>query len=81
MVMRSMNPGCIAVDEITQNTDCDALLQAGWCGVSILATAHAGNIQDLLSRPIYAPIVKYKLFQKVVVLKRDKTWTLEDMPQ
>ena len=32
-VLRTMNPSIIAVDEITAAEDCEALIQAGWCGV------------------------------------------------
>ena len=78
-VLRSMNPGWIAVDEITEKQDCDALLQAGWCGVNLMATAHAGSLQDLLQRPVYKPLVDCKLFSTVLILRRDKSWKLERM--
>lgn len=78
-VLRSMNPSWIAVDEITETADCDALLQAGWCGVNLIATAHAGSLQDFLSRPVYKPLVAHKLFSTLLVLRRDKSWKLERM--
>lgn len=78
-VLRSMNPSWIAVDEITGKEDADALLQAGWCGVKLMATAHAGSVQDLLTRPTYKHLVDYKLFSTVLVLRRDKSWKLERM--
>lgn len=77
MVLRSMGPAWIALDEITAKSDCAALLQAGWCGVKLIATAHASGVSDLLSRPVYEPLVKTKLFQTAVVLRRDKTWHIE----
>lgn len=76
-VLRSMNPQWIAVDEITAHSDAEALLRAGWCGVNLLATAHAGSLYDLRTRPIYQPLIKYKLFTSIIVLHRDKSWTLE----
>lgn len=76
-VLRSMNPEWIAVDEITSQADCEALLHAGWCGVELLATAHAGSVNDLRNRPVYKPIIDKQLFQTVIVLHRDKTWALE----
>ena len=78
-VLRSMNPCWIAVDEITEKRDCDALLQAGWCGVNLMATAHAGSLQDFLTRPVYKPLVDCKLFSTVLVLQRDKSWKMERM--
>lgn len=78
-VLRSMNPHWIAVDEITEKSDCDALLQAGWCGMNLMATAHAGSLQDFLTRPVYKPLVDCKLFSTVLVLRRDKSWKIERM--
>jgi len=79
MVLRNMGPSTIAVDEITSDQDTQALLNAGWCGVSLLATAHAGSLMDLNCRTVYAPLVAKKLFDLVVVLKQDKSWTVERM--
>lgn len=78
-VLRCMDPSWIAVDEITDKRDCDALLHAGWCGVNLMATAHAGSLQDFLTRPVYKPLVDCKLFSTVLVLHKDKSWKLERM--
>jgi stage III sporulation protein AA len=76
-VLRSMAPEWIAVDEITTEKDCESIIHAGWCGVKLLATAHAANILDLTSRPIYRPLVETKLFTNIILLDRDKSWKLE----
>ncbi len=79
MALRTMGPGCIAVDEITSAEDCAALLTAGWCGVELLATAHAADSKDLHRRPVYRPLAESGLFSKALVLGRDKSWHLERM--
>lgn len=79
MLLKSMGPSTIAVDEITSAADCDALVQAGWCGVGLLATAHARDTADLLERRIYLPIVRSGLFDHAVVLKSDKSYKAERM--
>lgn len=79
MLLRTMGPEIIGVDEITAATDCEALLYAGWCGVRLIATAHAESVQDLLDRPVYRPLVASRLFDQIVVLGRDKSWHLERM--
>lgn len=76
-VLRSMGPDTIAVDEITAEEDCNALLHAGWCGVKLLATAHAGSRKDLFSRSIYRPIVENKLFETLLIMQPDKSWYAE----
>lgn len=72
MVLRSMGPNWIAVDEITASQDCDALIQAGWCGVRLLATVHAASVEDLHSRPVYRPLIASGLFRTGIVLSMDK---------
>lgn len=79
MVLRTMGPSCIAVDEITAETDCQALLRAGWCGVRLIATAHAASLKDLYSREVYHSLVSNQLFDHVLILSRDKSWHAERM--
>ena len=79
MVLRSMNPMLIAMDEITSEEDCKSLLYAGWCGVRLLATAHAADRKDLYSRPVYKSVVDSGLFQNLIILHKDKSWTMERM--
>ena len=78
-LLRVMSPSVIAMDEVTAEEDCDALMKAGWCGVKLLATAHASSKEDLLARPIYAPLVKSGIFDNLVVLQRDKSFKAERM--
>ncbi len=79
MVLKTMGPACIAVDEITSAADCAALLSAGWCGVTLLATAHASSCADLQRRAVYRPLAESGLFPTVLVLQRDKSWRAERM--
>lgn len=76
-LLRTMGPSAIAVDEISSEQDCEAMKNAGWCGVDILATAHAASMADLRTRPIYQPIMRSGLFTNIIVLHRDQSWHLE----
>lgn len=78
-VLRTMGPDTIAVDEITAAEDCDALVQAGWCGVRLLATLHGSGVQDLRSRLVYRPVIESGLFETLVILNRDKSFRTERM--
>ena len=78
-LLRTMTPDCIAVDEITSEADCEALVHAGWCGVSMIATAHAGSREDLMARPIYKKLLEHNLFDHLVIIAPDKTWRKERM--
>ena len=75
--LRTMGPTCIAVDEITAQDDCRAITEAVWCGVRVIATAHAANRQDLLQRSIYRPLMEGGLFEQLILLQRDKSYRTE----
>ena len=79
IVLRTMTPRMIAVDEITAQEDCMALLRAGSCGVTLLATVHAIDKNDLKRKPIYRSLMDHCLFENLVILRADKSWTLERM--
>jgi len=81
MLLRTMGPSCIAMDEITDPEDTAALLQAANCGVSLLATAHAASISDFRQKTIYRPLVENQIFPVILILKKDKTFTVERMTQ
>ena len=79
MALRTMGPGCIAVDEITAEVDCETLIQAAWCGVRLLATAHGSSAEDLRRRELYRPLWERRIFDHVLTLRRDKSWREERM--
>lgn len=77
MALRTLGPSCIAVDEITAEIDCQALVKCGWCGVRLLATAHAANMTELRHRPVYRSLLEFSLFDTFLILRADKTWYTE----
>jgi len=79
MVLRSMGPEVIAVDEVTGQADCEALLRAAWCGVRLLATAHADSVRDLHRRSVYRPLAEAGLFTKAAVLDHRQRWHIEEV--
>lgn len=77
MVLRTMGPGAVAVDEITDTRDAEALGQAYGCGVEILATAHGASMEDLWKKSEYRTLMERNVFQWVVILQRNKSWRTE----
>ncbi len=68
--IRSMNPDIIATDEIGSQADCNVLEYAGTCGVKILATIHAENLEQLKNKIQLEKILKLKIFERFVFLKK-----------
>ena len=79
LVLRTMGPATIVVDEITAQEDCEALSHAGWCGVRLIATVHAASLEDLRSRTLYRELWERHLFQHFIVMDRQKNWHEERM--
>ena len=69
------------MDEITSPEDTAALLQAANCGVRLLATAHGSSVLDLRMRKVYRPLLENAVFAVVLVLQKDKTFTMERMTE
>lgn len=71
MLLRSMSPQILAMDEITRAEDCESLLECAGCGCSLLATAHGSEIEDLHKRPAYRRLLDAGLFQQVILIRRN----------
>lgn len=67
-LLRGMNPQVLAVDEITQEADAKALLQAVGCGVSLLATVHGGTVTDLRRRKVFRQLVQEGIFERFILI-------------
>jgi len=77
MLLRTMSPQWIAMDEITTGKDLRAMEQACHCGVRMLATAHADNVEDMLCRPLYRQLMNLELFTYVITLKKGRSYEME----
>lgn len=73
----TMAPQCIAVDEVTAEEDCQAICYAVGCGVNLIATAHAGSMDDFYHRPVYRRIADMNLFDNCVILRKDRSFSVE----
>lgn len=79
LVLRTMGPEYIALDEITAQEDAQAIIQTIGCGGKLLATAHAASREDLLRRPIYRGLIDLEAFETLLILHKDKSFHVERM--
>jgi stage III sporulation protein AA len=70
MMVRSLSPEIIVVDEIGRPEDAAALHEAIHAGVRVLATAHAADLSDVFARPVLAKLAAEGVFGAYVLLSR-----------
>lgn len=93
MLLRSMAPRVVAVDELGGEADVRALSQVLKCGCAVVATVHGESFETLTQKAALMPLLKEKVFQRILFLKKEKgqffvqslcdgegTSLLEDLP-
>ena len=69
MMIRSMRPDVLAVDEIGEPEDVQAVSYAMHCGVKMLATAHGESMEELKRKPVFSEMIREERFERYVFLK------------
>ncbi|MEA4921329.1 MAG: hypothetical protein VB078_10480 [Clostridiaceae bacterium] len=70
MLLRSMSPEIIALDEITTSEDIDAMVEASYTGCGFIATAHGEDVEEMVKRPVYRNLLNSGIFNKIILLER-----------
>lgn len=70
MMIRSMSPEVIVVDEIGSKEDVFAILEAIHAGVSIICSVHGHSLDELKNRPSLQKLFKYNVFERFIILNR-----------
>lgn len=68
MLLRSMAPQVLAVDEVGGSGDMDALELAMRCGCRILATIHGESEEDFRKKPLLSRMMQQQMFSRYVLL-------------
>ena len=71
MLLRSMSPQVIAVDELGSEQDVEVLQKMAGCGCSILATIHGGCLEEVQKKVMFQSLWEQKLFQRFLILQHD----------
>ena len=68
MLIRTMSPRVIAVDEIGSKEDLEAMEYVMNCGCELIATVHGSSIEDLKQKPVLRKLVEDRIFDRYVIL-------------
>lgn len=80
MLIRSMSPSIIAVDEVGSREDIEAIEYVMNCGCKLIATVHGSTIDDIKNKPILGKMVREKIFERYIILNnRGQVGNLEEV--
>ncbi len=68
MMVRSMAPEVIAVDEIGKYEDIHAIETALFCGCRLIATVHGSSLEDIHSKPLFQRLMEEQVFERYLIL-------------
>lgn len=72
MMIRSLSPEVLIVDEIGRPEDAAAIHEAVHTGIRIVATAHGADYEDVRMRPVLKQLLEEGVFTRYVILHRRK---------
>ncbi|MFS0837767.1 stage III sporulation protein AA [Paenibacillus sp. 1P03SA] len=70
MMIRSMSPEVLIVDEIGRYEDAEAIREALHAGIRVIATAHGRDLDDVKRRPALGGLLEGGVFGRYVILGR-----------
>ncbi|MCA0985982.1 stage III sporulation protein AA [Guptibacillus algicola] len=70
MMIRSMSPEILIVDEIGGAKESEAIIEAVNAGIHLVVTVHGSSIEDLYRRPSIQELIRSGMFKRIVELSR-----------
>ncbi|MBO1004289.1 stage III sporulation protein AA [Pseudogracilibacillus auburnensis] len=70
MMIRSMSPEVLIVDEIGKEEDVIALMEAVFAGVTVICTIHGNTMEELMKRPSVSILLKNQVFKRIIMLQK-----------
>ncbi|WP_400163911.1 stage III sporulation protein AA [Brevibacillus sp. TJ4] len=70
MLIRSMSPDVLIVDEIGRPEDGDAVWEAIHAGVAVICSAHGAEVSEVAQRPMLGKLIRHGAFARYIVLSR-----------
>ena len=72
MLVRSMSPQVIAIDEIGDPEEVQAIKYAMHCGCKMIATVHGESLEEIQRKPLLEQMIREQCFERYVVLSNRK---------
>lgn len=72
LLIRSMAPQVLAVDELGSDKDIEALRMASGCGCKLIATVHGYSLQEIHKKQYMRYVIEEGMFDRYVVLERQQ---------
>ncbi|MCU6748168.1 stage III sporulation protein AA [Faecalicatena acetigenes] len=72
MLIRSMAPQVIAVDEIGTQEEIHAVEYAMQCGCKMIASVHGASLEEAQNKPILGELIRRKRFERYIVLQNER---------
>lgn len=73
MLIRSMSPQVIAVDELGAPEDVQAMKYAMHCGCKMIATVHGESMEEIQRKPLFEEMIRERCFERYVVLRNGRS--------
>ena len=67
MLIRSMSPEVVAVDELGDYEDIHAIESVIHCGCKLFATVHGSSIDDMKRKPLMQRLMQEKVFERYII--------------
>ena len=68
MMIRSMSPDVLIVDEIGRSEETAAIIEAANAGITLMMTTHGNSLAEISKRPSLIPIIESGIFQRYITM-------------
>lgn len=79
MLLRSMAPQVIAVDEIGNSEDGYALERVFHCGCKLIATVHGTSVEDIGKKPLLHKMMREGMFERYIILAKSSVGKVKEI--
>lgn len=72
LMLRALSPQIVITDEIGNEQDVEAIKEAIYCGVTVIASAHGSNLEEVCNRPVLGKLIQGNYFERLIFLSSSR---------